>query len=189
MPQDARCHSPGFLLCCWLCLRHPVRRKQAGKHCQPLPQPLDGRAGRPCPAVNPPGTGLRCGVPWLPPSGLSGCAHQSQHRNCNWASHKDVSERGWYRIAAGVRADVQGPRASARPAQDCPHAQLAMQSLPRDDPSCCPRPHATFLPKAPVHPVGAQSGYASPPAVVKAATADAEGRPACAPGCTLPQSG
>ena len=52
-------------VCCTaLCLRCPVRRKQAGEHghAQLRLQPLEGRAGRPCPAVNPLGTGLGSGV-------------------------------------------------------------------------------------------------------------------------------
>ena len=50
---DERCHSLGCLLRCWLCLRCPVRGKQAGEHgqAQSLLQPLEGLAGRPCPAI------------------------------------------------------------------------------------------------------------------------------------------
>ena len=96
-----------------------------------------------------------------------------------------VSELGWHRTAAGVRADVLSPRAHARPAQECPdaqpNAQLAMQdalfrtredalapvqALVRDHTLCLP-------PRAPVRLVAAQPGHEKFLAQVEAAATDA----------------
>ena len=127
--------------------------KQAGELAppQPLPEPLVGCAGGPCPAVVHQEQVCAVGWPCLPRQALPGGGHPCHQMQLLPASHQDVGELGWHPPAAGVRAEVLSSRAHARTTQVC-----AMRSLPcrichtpGSCPSSCPRPHAKPPPKAP----------------------------------------
>ena len=159
-----RCHSPGCPLCWWLCMRCPVRGKQAGERGQPLPKPLKGPAGRTCLAVVVHQDKVCAVGPACLPRQRPHCGgHLCHDCSCHWAEHKDVSERGQHRTAAGVRADVlsrvpvpvrhrnapmHGLPSRSPPSED---ALAPVQALDRDHtPRLPPRHRCTWLPRSPV---------------------------------------
>ena len=142
-------------------------------------KPWRGLLGAPCPAVIRQEQVCAVWVALLPCQSAPGGGHPCHHRSCQRASHKDVSERGWHRTAAGVRADVLSPRARARPAKERPDTQLAVEDPPSQDaltPVQAPvRDHLPCLPQG-TGALGCRAARScKSPAQVEAAAAEAAG--------------
>ena len=85
-----------------------------------------------------------------PHQSASGGGHPRHYRSCPRSGHKDVSEHGRHRTAAGVWAVVLSPRARACPAKERTDTHLDVEDPPSQDalaPGTCPKPTTMPAPR------------------------------------------